>query len=214
MPIMERLARFAAVTGIIFAACLAASIVVSGNTPNSDATGAGVILFYKANKNSQNSSVFWSVLAVVFFVFFGAVLWNRLRRRLAESPLPAAGLVGVALIAVGGSIFSSLTFALSDIPDKIDPSTAQALNVLNNDLFFPFAIGVAVFLIANGLAIARGGVLPRWLGWIGIVIGLTAPTPLGIIGFFGSGAWVLVASVIMLIGDLRSTPGPAAAAAP
>lgn len=207
---MEKLARFAAVTGIIFAVFLAASIVTSGNTPPSDATGAGVALYFKDNKTSQNLSAFFGVLAVIFFVFFGAILWNRLRRRLAESPLPAAGLVGVALIAVGGAIFSSLTFALTDAPDKINPSAEQALNVLNNDLFFPFAIGVAIFLIANGLAIARGGVLPRWLGWVGIVIGLTAATPLGIIGFFGSGLWVLVVSIIMLVGDLRATPGQAA----
>jgi hypothetical protein len=209
---MERLARFAAVTGIIFAALLAASILVGSSSPNSDATGKAVITFYKDNKNSQNLSAILGVLAVVFFVFFGAFLWNRLRRRLPESPLPAAGLVGVPLIAVGGAIFSSLTFSLTDVPDKIDPSTAQALNVLNNDLFFPFAIGIAIFLIANGLAIARGGVLPRWLGWIGIVIGLTSLTPLGVIAFFGSGAWVLVASVMMLVGDLRATSGPAAAA--
>jgi hypothetical protein len=206
---MRRLDRFAAVNGIIFAAMLTVSIVTGGNSPNSDATGAAVITFYKANKNSQNTSLTFGFLAVVFFVFFGAILWNRLRRGLPESALPAAGLVGVALIAVGGTIFSSLSFALTDVPDKIDPSTAQALNVLSNDLFFPFLIGLAVFLIANGLAIARGGILPRWLGWVGIAIGLTGPTPLGGVAFFGSGAWVLVTSVMMLVGDVRSTPAPA-----
>ncbi len=210
---MERLGRVAAANGIIFAVMLAASIITSGNTPGSDATGAAVITYYKANKNSQGASTLFAILAVVFFAFFGAILWNRLRRVLAESALPAAGLVGVALTAVGGAIFASLTFALTDAPDKIDPSTAQALNVLNNDLFFPFALGVTVFLIANGLAIARSGFLPRWLGWIGIIIGLTAATPIGVIGFFGSGAWVLVVSVMMLVGDLRSAPGPAAAPA-
>jgi hypothetical protein len=209
---MERWARFEPVTGIVFAALLAGSILTSGSTPNSDATGATVIAFYKANKNSQNTSAFLGVLAVVAFAFFGAILWNRLRSRLTSSALPAAGLVGVSMIAVGAAIFSSLTFCLTDVPDKIDPSAAQALNVMNNDLFFPFAVGVTVFLIANGLAIARGGVLPRWLGWVGVVIGLTAATPLGVVGFFGSGLWVLVASVLMLVGNLRSGSEPAAVA--
>jgi hypothetical protein len=208
---MKRLARFEALTGIAFAALLAVSIVTSGTTPNSDATGAAVISYFKANKNSQNTSLFFGALAVVVFTFFAAVLWNRLRRRLPGSALPAAGLVGAALIAVGGSIFSSLTFALTDVPDKIDPSTAQALNLLNNDLFFPFVLGVGVFLIANGLAIAHGGVLPRWLGWIAIPIALTGPTPLGIVAFFGSGAWVLVASVLMLWRDLHAPAGTAPA---
>ena len=207
---MKRLARFEAATGIIFAAFLAASFATSGSTPNSDATGKAVIDFFKANKNSQNSSLFFGILAVIFFTFFAAVLWNRLRRRLPGSALPAAGLVGAASIAVGGSIFSSLTFSLTDAPDKLDPAAAQALNVLNNDLFFPFVIGVAIFLIANGLAIAHGGVLPRWLGWVGIPIALTGPTPLGIVAFFGSGLWVLVASVWLLVTDLRSAPGDAA----
>jgi hypothetical protein len=208
---MERWARFEPVTGIVFAALLAVSILVGGSTPNSDATGKAVIDFYKANKGSQNASAIFGAIAVIFFVFFGVTLFNRLRTRLAGSPLPVAGLVGVSLIAIGAGIFSGLTLCLTDVPDKIDPSAAQALNVLNNDLFAPFVLGIAVFLIANGLAIARGGTLPRWLGWIGIVIGLTGLTPLGFVAFFGSGLWVLVVSIIMLVGNLRAAPQQAVA---
>jgi hypothetical protein len=210
---LDRWSRFAALTGVAFVALLVASFLVTSSTPSSDASAATVVAFYKTNKNGQNTSAFLGVLATVFLVFFGAILWNRLRAALAGSALPAAGLAGAAIIAVGGASFSALTFALTDVPDKIAPAAVQAINVLSNDFFFPFVVGVAVFLIANGLAIVRSRVLPQWLGWAGIPIGLIGLTPLGIIGFLGSAAWILVASVLMLVRDLRTPSGTAPAPA-
>lgn len=206
---MSKWARFSAVTGPLFAVCLTASFITGGSTPGSDATGKAVITFYKDNQHSQMASAVLGAVAVIFFIFFAAFLWNRLRTKFRDSPLPAAGLVGGALIGVGGSLFSAMTFCLTDVPDKLDPSAAQALNVLNNDIFFPFACGACLYLIANGLLVARGGMLPRWLGWVAIVIGVIAVTPLGFAAVIGFGLWTLVVSVIMLVRDLRSEPAVA-----
>ncbi len=57
------------------------------------------------------------------------------------------------LLGVGGAIFSSLDWALADARNSLDPAAAQALNVLSNDLFWPFQAGLAVFSIGIGLAI-------------------------------------------------------------
>lgn len=210
---LDRWSRFAAVTGILFVAAIVASIVVSGNTPNADAKAAAVVTFFKANRNSQLASNLLGAIASVFLAFFGAQLWNRLRAALPGSALPAAGLVGVAIAAAGGAIFSGVGFSLADVPDKIDPSAAQALNVLSNDFFFPLAAGISIFLIADGLTIARSGLLPRWLGWVGMLIGVVAMTPVGFIAFLAAALWVLVVSIWLLLRDLRAVPGRAPAAA-
>jgi hypothetical protein len=81
--------------------------------------------------------------------------------------------------------------------------------VLSNDFFWPFAVGVAVFGMGYGLAIARSGGLPRWLGWIAFVLGVLAITPLAFIAFLGLMAWSLVASTLIY---LRSAPAAVAAA--
>jgi hypothetical protein len=70
-------------------------------------------------------------------------------------------------------------------------------------------------LIASGLAGLNTRVLPRWLSWAGLVIGLAFLTPVGIIAFFVFPLWILAAS-IMLYGrgrSLGSTIGPAASQA-
>ena len=70
-------------------------------------------------------------------------------------------------------------------------------------------LGTSSTLVVAIIGSALVAVMPTA---VGIVIGLTAATPLGVVGFFGFGAWVLVTSVMMLVGNLRSAPEEAAAA--
>ena len=118
-----------------------------------------------------------------------------------------AAFAGGILIAVGGGIFTSLDVALIDARHDISPQAVQALNVLSNDIFFPFEIGLIVFALCTGLAIIASGALPKWLGWVMVVIGVVAFTPVGFFGFFV----VLLWSVIVAILIYRRT-GPTAAA--
>jgi len=61
-------------------------------------------------------------------------------------------------------------------------------------------------LAASASAIRHGG-LPKWLGWVGIVIGIAVFTPAGFFGFLAGGLWVLIAS--LLLTRARSAAGPA-----
>ena len=120
-----------------------------------------------------------------------------------------AAFAGGILIAVGGAIFTSLDVAQIDARHDITPQAAQALNVLGNDFFFPFEIGLIVFALSIGLAIIASGALPKWLGWVMVVIGVVAFTPVGFFGFFVVLAW----SVIVAILIYRRTGAPVAATA-
>ena len=75
----------------------------------------------------------------------------------------------------------------------------QALNVLDNDLFLPLAGGIAVMILASGISLVRSvTLLPHWLGWVAVVIGILGFTPAGFFAFLASGLWVLVVSVLLL----------------
>ncbi len=69
--------------------------------------------------------------------------------------------------------------ALADTADEIRPSAVEALSALWSNDFLPFAMGLQVFLLATGLSIVRHGVLPKWIGWIAIVLAVVAVTPIG-----------------------------------
>jgi len=205
-----RWSRLAPLTGVLFVAFAVASFPVSSNTPNSDASGARVIAFYEAHQSSQRVSDVLFVVASVFLMFFAGSLRGYLRRTPAAEALSAVVLAGAVPLAVGIALFSGLDFALADVPSHLEPAAAQALNVLNNDLFFPIAVGGGVFGIASGLAILRGAPLPKWLGWAAIVIGIASMTPAGFPALLAFFVWTVIVSILVY---LRSAPGAAAGSA-
>jgi hypothetical protein len=195
---LDRWTRFAPLLGVVFVVVLAVSFAVTGNTPSSTDSGDKVIAYYRDHKSAQQASAFLGLFALVFGVFFFSVLRAILRSRGAGG-LAAAAFGGGILLAVGGASFSGFSLALADAPDKLSPAAAQALNLLNNDFFFPLAAGAAVFMIGNGLAVVRTGALPVWLGWVAVVIGVAAATPAGFVAFLALLLWVLVASILLFL---------------
>jgi len=206
------LRRLAPLTGIPFAILLAITFFGSPSSPNIHDTGAQVIQHYNDHKTGHIVGDLCGGVAVVFFLFF----ISSLRTYFADKGGGADGLsraawAGGIMIAVGGGIFTSLDIALVDARHHITPEAAQALNVLNNDFFFPFEIGLVVFALCTGLAIIASGALPKWLGWVMVVIGIAALSPVGFFGFFLVLIWSVI--VAILIYRRTGTPEPAAAAA-
>jgi hypothetical protein len=134
---MNRWVRLAPLTGVVFVVLLAVSFALSGDTPGAGAGGRHVITFYTEHRDAQQASGFLGLYAAVFFLFFAANLRGFLRSSLPGSTLAALSFGGAVLVAAGGAIFGSLSIALSDVPSKLGPGAAQALNVLANDLFLP-----------------------------------------------------------------------------
>ena len=52
----------------------------------------------------------------------------------------------------------------------------------------------------------RSGVLPKWLGWVMVALGVVGVTPIGFISFLGSAILVLVLSIWL---SLRARSAPA-----
>jgi hypothetical protein len=161
----DRWVRLLPVTGVLTVGLLVATFFLSGSTPDHNASGSAVISFYRDHQSAQTFSNFLGGVAAVFLVFFAGYLRAHLRSAGAEG-LAALSFGGALVLAVGFASFSGIGQALADVPNKLDPSAAQALNLLSNDFFFPFLVGTAVFLIGSGLAVARTRTLPRWLGWM------------------------------------------------
>jgi hypothetical protein len=193
----DRWTRLAPLTGIVFVGLLILTFAIGGGTPGVHASGAKVISYYKAHHSRQMASAFFGALGVVFLLFFAAAVRSYLRRIEGVRGLAALGFGGAVLLGVGGASFSALGWSLADARNTLDPSGAQALNVLSNDFFWPFAVGVAVFGIGYGLAIALGGALPRWLGWVAVVLGIVGVTPGSFFAFLTLMAWSLVVSVLL-----------------
>jgi hypothetical protein len=96
-----------------------------------------------------------------------------------------AGGIGTAVLILC-NIAPPLSGAVlvSDRDSPIDPSTATTLMFLGDGFFIAAFYAAAVFVGAAGLAVLRTGVLPRWLGWVSLVLALVMMIPwFGFLGF-------------------------------
>lgn len=205
--------RWASWTGAVFGVLLFLGVMVGGSTPDSDASPQKVVAFYTSHHSGQQTSVFLIAYALVFGLFFAGTLRSYLRARSSGDGPIAVGLAGMAVLAAAAGVLAGINFAATDATTKISPDAMQALNVLQNDVFFGLLIGTCVFLIGNGLAIVRSAAaLPTWLGWVAVALGVVSVTPIGwIVLLFALPLWSVIVSVLMFV--RQAAPAPAVAPA-
>jgi hypothetical protein len=208
---MQRWHVLAPLTGVLFVVLAVAAFIISGETPGTDDSPQKILSFYIDNDTSQQWAGAVLAWSAVPFLFFLGVLRSTLRA--AEGPvarLSAVAFGGGIVLAFGALSFAGFTFTLGDVADDgLTPQAAQALNALNSDFFFPVAIGTATLMIATGIASLASRVLPAWLGWAALVIGIVALTPGGFFAFLAFLLWTLVTSIVLW--RARSAEPPATA---
>ena len=206
------LGRWAPLTGVVFAVLFAVGFFAGGSTPDSDASAQHAVSSFVSNRTHDRVTVFLIAYASIFAIFFAAALRSYLKARSQGDGLITLGFSGMVIYVIGALTLVGMEYAATDVPAKISPSAEQALNVLQDDVFFALLVGAGIFLIGNGLAIVASAALPKWLGWIAVPLAVIAVTPLGwIVAIFALPIWVLIISVLMF---LRQAAPAAAAAAP
>ena len=203
-------------TGVVFVLLAIAGFIVGGEPPDAEEPVQEIVDFYVDDKDSIVAGVFLLGLAIVSFIFFA----NYLRTLFRETATSATILVGAAIFAVGGAIDGTLLIAMAEAADDIEPESLHTLQALWDNDFVPFAVGISVFLISLAVSILRTNVLPRWLGWVTLVLAVLSLTPLGFFAFPATGLLILVLSVMLTVRERRAgtpasaTPPPPAAPPP
>jgi len=187
-------------TGVGFIVVGIVSFIVGGEPKSADDPVREIVNFYVDNKDSVQAGALIGVAATVLLVFFGAYLRRFLRAGAGEGEmLSLVSFVGIAIVAVGFAIDTTILIALSEAADDIDPVAVQSLQALWDNDFVPLALGVLLFLWGTGLSVIRSGVLPKWLGWVMIVLGVVGLTPLGFASAIGAAILVLVLSILLSV---------------
>jgi hypothetical protein len=192
-------------TGVVFMVLLVVSFIVQGSPKDAKHPVNEIVNWYVDNKDSAQIASVIGAVAAVFLLFFGAYLRKVLQAAEGENAmLPILSLIGLSIVAVGAAIDGTILFATAEAADDIDPSAVQALQALWDNDFLPFLVGTAVFVWATGISVLRTGVLPKWLGWVAILLGIVTVTPVGFIGAAGAGVWIVIVSILL---SLRARRG-------
>lgn len=200
--------RLAALTGVAFLILAIISIAVGGGEPPdpTDDSAEEIIDFYVDEKDGVMVGAALQTLAAAALVFFGGYLRKVLHAAEgAGHMLSAVTLAGAAILATGLALDATINFALAETADDIEPSAAQALSALWSNDFLVFSLGAFVFILSAGLSVVRHGALPTWLGWVAIVIGVLAITPVGFFAFLAAALWIVVVSVMLALREGSAT---------
>jgi hypothetical protein len=184
----------------VFVVLVIVGFIVGGEPPDADEPVQEIVDFYVDDKDSIMAGAFILGLATVLFVFFA----NYLRTVFRTTSASATILVGAAIFAVGGAIDATLLIAMAEAADDIEPESLQTIQAIWDNDFVPFAIGLSIFLLSVAISMLRTDVMPRWLGWVTLVIAIVSLTPLGFFAFPLTGLLILVLSVMLTLRARRT----------
>jgi hypothetical protein len=205
------LARFAPLSGVLFIVLGIASFAVFGDDPpGTDKPIVEVVKFWRDTGDELFVAVILQGLAAISLVFFGGSLYKALRP--AEGDIPRLALIAFAgplIVAIGFMVDASVILTLADGRDDLSPAAIQALSSFYGNDFVPMAAGFGTLALSAGLLVTRSGVLPKWLGWIALLLFIVGLTPIGFAAFVGMSLWVAVVSVILFMRGGKAAPAAA-----
>ena len=172
----RRLEQVGAAGGILFIVLqlvAQALLQVGGGEPSFDASAEEIVAFFDARDTLLfNIGSYLTTLSVIPLLGFLASLRGALRRAEGEAGwltlvATGAGLLLLALVA-GGGFWHIAVFRI----DGLDPQIARLLFDLGNFNFATMWVVLGALVFAVGLAAIWYGAFPRWLGWMGLVVGI------------------------------------------
>ena len=181
----DALTRYAPLSGLlVFVLFAAGNGLWSLDIPATDAAPAALAEFYDERSTRIVVGASLSMVAIVLFVWFSALLRDRLELELGDraASLPTAAFGGAVMaFTVGlGAETINMAGALRAASDGgISPDLAQACFDISQILGFNAAgVGLATMVAATAVASLRGSeVLPRALAWPALVLALTLLVP-------------------------------------
>jgi hypothetical protein len=155
--------------------------------------------YHKHSDGTLLAGLLWAIGIVLFIWFLGSL---RSRYLAAEG-----GAGRLTALAYGGGIAAATIAALIPVADEvgalnkndIDASGAAVLHHFSDGFFVAAEYTLPVFFFASAILVLRYAVLPKWLGWLSLLIGIVLLIgPIGWAAFiFATPIWILIVSVLL-----------------
>ena len=153
------------------------SFVVRGRWASTEESAQEIADLYVQNQDRVFMGSWVAMLGGLCMLVFGMCMSQRGRD--TDQQLLGMVVAGATLIAVAGlAVDSALIAGLSIQADNMSPEAMKTMHAIWDAFFWPMHAGMATLVLAIGLAALSSGLLPKWLGWIGVVAFVLAMIPL------------------------------------
>ena len=204
--------RWSAVAGVLFVALFAVALALSANTGDNPSE---VQHWYADSGNRTKEFVAWFLYiaaAIAFLSFLGTLRDMLVRAEGGPGTLSALvfgpGLAFTVLLVTGVSLFAAPA-ALGDENDfKLDPNTAEIFSDAGYFVLVAGGMIASIVVLATSMAALRTGVLPSWLGWVGLIVAVVMLFSVFFLPLLVFLAWVLAVSLVMVVAAWRVRGAP------
>jgi Domain of unknown function (DUF4386) len=205
--------RWGTALGVLTVAFWVVAFAIGGSNPSTNDSDAQITTYYMSHSHQTRQILGFFVFIAGVLLFLGFLAALRTRLAVAEGEpdrLSAlaygAGIASAVLWIVALALFAAPAFMTNDTKaSNLDPNTFRMTSDLGYEIWVAAVLVGAVLVWATSALVLRTGILPRWFGWLGIVVGVLLLFALFFIPAFIYWGWILVAAVLLTWGR-RPTP--------
>ena len=223
---VTRLRLWSSLGGIAFTVLAVVGVIFLYNGPQSSSP-AKMAAWYSSGGHRTHINIGWVLTGVALLCLIWFVAGVRERVAVAEQAhTPGASFLST-LITIGGTVFVAAGVCQIGIADGIKTMSDDTyhhqvysglIHAAGDAAYVILAgsgVAMASMIFAVALAIFSFGILPRWVGWFGVVAGIAAIFSLFFFTMLVWLLWIAVASVMLYLrspSTLRAGEALAAAA--
>lgn len=196
-------------------------VAVAGDYPDINKSAGEIRNWFEGNGTTAQTLSYVNAIGLLFFfapflLGIGTLLG---RAEGTEALWTQLGFLGGVLSIVLGLSSMAYTSILAVTVDTLDDATLIAVKHAEyTTAALAYGLGSGLYLLGTGAAIARTGALWRWLGWLGIALGVIAvvgtadlidPDPesvLSALNFLAGSIGLLVVILLQAVGLLTKRP--------
>ncbi len=199
--------RWSPLTGLLAVAGMVIAFALVGSAPGSNDSDAKITSYFTSDSHQTKSIVgFFVFLAgiLLLLVFFSVLRTSLVAAEDGAGRLGALAFgsgVASAVLWLGAVIFFTGPALTADDAKSfhLDPNTFRLMSDTGYEFWVSAVITGALVVWATSTVALRTGLLPRWLGWLGILVGIIQLFAIFFFPVFLYWGWILVVAILLLL---------------
>jgi hypothetical protein len=196
--------RLSPLAGVLAVAGILVGFAINSGSPDTNDSDAKIGAYLASHSHQVRNFVgfFLFLAGILFLLVFFWVLRARIAAaeggpgRLAALAY-GCGVASAVLWLTAAIFFTGPSVAANDTSKFHDPSGYRLMSDIGYEFWVAAVVVGALVVWTTSAAVLRRGLLPRWFGWLGILVGVLLLLAVFFIPAFIYMGWIVVTAVLL-----------------